>query len=72
MITQLGDRDELEDVVKYLELEQQFSTKKTKVCEYSTHTSAMSEARRHVQGVASCVFVQCRLHAVKCNIMVCR
>ena len=28
-----GAADELEDVVKYLELEQQFSTKRTKVCE---------------------------------------
>ena len=31
---QMGDHDDLDDIVKYLELEQQFSTKKNKVCEY--------------------------------------
>ena len=29
---QLGDSDDLDDIVKYLELEQQFSTKKNKIC----------------------------------------
>lgn len=38
---QIGDSEELDDIVKYLELEQQFSTKKTKVCEYRS-TSPLS------------------------------
>lgn len=34
-LVQLDQGQELEDMVRYLELEQQFSTKKTKLCEYS-------------------------------------
>ena len=33
-LLQLDQGQELEDMVKYLELEQQFSTKKTKICEH--------------------------------------
>jgi UDP-N-acetylglucosamine enolpyruvyl transferase len=37
---QIGDIEELDDIVKYLELEQQFSTKKTKVCEYTSRVNS--------------------------------
>ena len=33
-LLQMGDTDDLEDIVKYLELEQQFSTKRNRVCKY--------------------------------------
>jgi len=34
---QMHDGDELQDVVKYLELEQQFSTKRSSICTTNVH-----------------------------------